>query len=120
MPSDLILGVGVYAVECCVTFLTGQGSLQPRLVGPLHSDGFEHRTQDKAWATRELRGGLSRIPSSVPEGTSRDALELPAADGSSVGRSGVAFRVLSECEAADPQGDFWESESRHTKSCTFF
>lgn len=29
MASDLILNIKVYAVKCCVTFLTGQGSLHP-------------------------------------------------------------------------------------------
>lgn len=56
----------------------------------------------------------------MPEATSGEALEPPSADGSSVGGLQLAFRVLLECYAADLQGIFWESDSRRTKSCTFF
>lgn len=70
MPLDLILNIKVYAVKCCVTFFTGQGSLHPYF-----------RAVELRWL---LSTGLMRyLPRPWAMGR--------VADGSVVGRSCAGF-----------------------------
>lgn len=87
MASHLILNIEVYTLKCCVTFLTGQGSLHPFF-----------RAVVFRWL---LSIGLMRF---LP----RPWVVGRTADGSIVGRS-CAFWVLLRCYIAELQGNFGES-----------
>jgi len=102
VATDLILSVGVYVRKCCVTFLTSQGSPRTDLWNRCIRTTSERGTGEvSSPVLGDARVGVrsrGRIPSAVPEGTSREACELPSAHGSGVGRPAAglsgAFRVL--------------------------